>query len=326
MRKQLSQEEIDALFTAAQPGKTTAPAAPKKNVRKCDLAKSKTLSAEQIRVVHTLHESFARKVTDSMGTYLRTACQLSLVAAEQLRYSEFLGRIPESSYLVSLRMLPIDAGALLLMDMALVFPIIDLALGGSGTDALEMRNTTEIEDQIVETAMSLIARDLQNAWAPVVAFDIQFDQRQPVAQAPSLMLPNERILSLNFEIRILDLRGALNIVLPSVVANALLRKLASPTSLTERIPSRNTRRKMRESLLDGYFVADLSLPPSAVSVRELLNLEPEYVLALSSRADKPAHLNIAGRPVFEAHPVRRGAHKGARIERRTSLNPGATKE
>jgi flagellar motor switch protein FliM len=325
MRRVLSQDEIDALFSAAQPGQKGAPTA-KKHVERCDLGKSKTLSAEQIRVVNTLHESFARRLSDSLGTYLRTGCEMNLVAAEQLRYSEFLGRVPELSYLASLRMLPIDAGALILMDLSLVFPIIDLALGGSGGDATEPRDTTEIEDQIIETAISLIARDLQNAWAPVVAFDIQFDQRQPLSQAHALMLPNERILTLSFEIRLLDLRGALHIALPAVVANALLRKLATPGSLGERIPSRNTRRRIRESLLDGTFLADLSLPPSSLSVRELLNIEPQYVLVLPNRADKPAHLNIAGKPMFEAHPVRRGPLKGARIERRTSLQQTTPKE
>jgi flagellar motor switch protein FliM len=326
MRKVLSQDEIDALFSAAQPGPRGEAAAQKKNVERCDLGKAKTLSAEQIRVVNTLHESFARRVSDSLGTYLRTGCEMSLVAAEQLRYSEFLGRVPELSYLASLRMLPIDAGALILMDHSLVFPIIDLALGGSGGDATEPRDTTEIEDQIIETAISLIARDLQNAWAPVVAFDIQFDQRQPLSQAHALMLPNERILTLKFEIRLLDLRGALHIALPAVIANALLRKLSTPGSLGERIPSRNTRRRIRESLLDSNFLADLSLPPSPLAVRELLNIEPQYVLVLPNRADKPVHLNIAGKPMFEAYPVRRGAHKGALIERRTALNPLAVKE
>src|SRR5208282_410491 len=119
MRKELNQEEIDALFKAAQPGQKGDTAAHKKHVESCDLGKSKTLSAEQIRVVNTLHESFARRLSDSLGTYLRTSCEMNLMAAEQLRYSEFLWRVPELSYLSSLRMLPIDAGALILMDLSL---------------------------------------------------------------------------------------------------------------------------------------------------------------------------------------------------------------
>ncbi|HEY2546857.1 MAG TPA: FliM/FliN family flagellar motor switch protein [Candidatus Acidoferrum sp.] len=326
MRKVLSQEEIDALFSTAQPGQKTGATAVPKNVEKCNLGESKVLSAEQGRAVNMLHELFSRQLSDSLGTYLRTDCEIGLVAGEQLRYSEFLGRVPELSYLASLRMLPIDAGALVLMDLAIVFPVVDLALGGSGRDVTEIRQPTEIEGQIIEPVISLIARELQSAWASVVAFDIQFDQRQPLGQAHSLMGPNERILSLNFEIRLIDLRGALNIALPAVVANALLRKLEAPGSLGERTPSRNARQRIRECLLDCSFLADLSLPLNALSVRELLNIQPEYVLVLPHRADKPVHLNIAGKPVFEAYPVRTGAHKGARVEKRLRLDQLQTKE
>jgi flagellar motor switch protein FliM len=326
MQPILSQDDIDALFTAAQPGVRPGAAVRKKNVEKCDLGKSKTLSVEQVRVVNTLHESFARKLGDSLGTYLRAGCELNLVAAEQLRYNEFLSRAAALSYLASLRILPIDAGTLVLMDMSLVFPIVDLALGGSGSGLTEPRETTEIEDQIMETTINLIGRDLQAAWAPVAEFDIQFDQRQPLAQAHALMLANERILSLSFEIRLLDLHGALNIALPAVVANALLRKLATPGAIGERMPSRNTRRKIRESLLDSSFLVDLSLPPTRLPVRELLNIEANYVLGLPIRADKPVDMNIADRKMFDAHPVRRGARKGARIERRFALPQSITKE
>jgi len=326
MQPVLSQDDIDALFSAAQPGRNDGAAVRKKKVEKCDLAKSKTLSGEQVRVVNALHESFARKAGDSLGTYLRAGCELNLVAAEQLRYSEFLNQAPALSYLASLRILPIDAEALVLMDMTLVFPIVDLALGGSGSHVTEARETTEIEDQIIETTINLLGRDLQAAWAPVAEFDIQFDERQPLAQAHALMLPNERILSLSFEIRLLDLRGALSIALPAVVANALLRKLAAPGAIGERMPSRNTRRKIRESLLDSSFLVDLSLPPTSLSVRELLDIEKNYVLALPIRADKPVNLNIADRKMFDALPVRRGSHKGARIERRSTLHPSTTKE
>lgn len=325
MRKSLTQDEMDALFLAAQPRHKSTLAAKQKNVEECDLSKSKALSGEQVRVVNTLHESFARRLSDSLGTYLRTGCEMNLVSAEQLRYSEFLGRVPDKAFLATLRLRPIDAGVLVLLDLSLVFPIVDLALGGSGGDVTEARDTTEIEDQIIETAIGLIARDLQTAWAPVAAFDIQFDQRQPRAQAQALMLANERILSLDFQIRLLDVQGSLNIALPAVVANALLRKLATPGSLGERIPSRNTRRKIRDSLLDSKFLADLSLPPSPLSVRELLNIEPNYVLTLPIRADKPVQLNIAGEKMFEAHPVRKGPHKGARIDRRSGLRSSATK-
>ena len=326
MRKILDQSEIDALFSAAQrtekPGKGQAP----NKVEKCDLRKSSTLSADQVRVVTTLHESLARRLGSSLGAYLRVGFEMNLVSAEQLTYREFLARVPELTYLASVRILPIDARAAIQADLSLVFPIVDLVLGGSGADQIDPRDLTEIEEQIFETVVSLIARDLQTTWAPVLELDIQFDQRQQYAQVQSLMLPLEKILSLSFEIRLLDSRGTLSMGFPAVVANALLRKMSVQWSYSERIPSRESRRRMRNRLLDSNFEAQLRLPPSLLTVRELLAVEPGHVLMLPKRAREPIHLDIAGRPMFLAYPVGHGTQRGARIECRLSIAGPQAKE
>jgi flagellar motor switch protein FliM len=319
MQKVLTQDEIDGLFRAAQPGAKQADGGFKRKIEKYDLNKSKTLSMEQLRIINTLHESLARRLGDSLGTYLRTGLEMNLASAEQLRFEEFLGRIPELSYMASLRLMPIDAQALIQLDLSLVFPIVDLALGGSGADLIEPREVTEIEEQIIETVINLIAQSMQVTWAPVVAFDIQFDQRQPLAQVHNLMLPNERILSLNFEIHLLQLRGTLNIALPAVVANALLAKLSVRRTFENRVPSQNLVSRVRSSVLESKFLAELILPPSPLTIRELLNITPGYVLAMPRNIREPVHLNIAGKPMFEAHPSRKGTSKAARIERRCSL-------
>jgi len=225
MKKVLSQEEIDALFSAAQSSGKLESSSEKK-VEKCYLAKSKTLLTEQVQAVNALHESLARRLSDSLGAYLRVGMDMHLVSVEQLRFGEFLSRIPESRYLASLRVVQIDARAVIQLDLALLFPMLDLALGGSGADPINVREPTEIEEVIVETVVGLIARDIQATWAPIVSFDIQFDQRQTIMQVQGLMLSNEKVLSLNFEVQLLDVRGTFNIALPAIVANALLRKLA----------------------------------------------------------------------------------------------------
>jgi flagellar motor switch protein FliM len=319
MRKILSQDEIDALFSAAsQSGKAGADGKQKK-IEPCDLRKSSTLSAEQVRVVTTLHESLARRLGNSLGAYLRVGFEMNLVSAEQLTYVEFISRVPELTYLASVRILPLDARAAIQADLSLVFPIVDLVLGGSGADLIEPRDLTEIEEEIFETVVTLIARGLQITWAPVIELDIQFDQRQQYAQVQSLMLPNEKILSLSFEIKLPDSRGTLNMAFPAVVANALLRKLSTKWSYSERIPSRETRQRIRQRLLDSSFEAELSLQPSPFSIRELVGVEPGRILMLPKRANEPILLNIAGKSMFAAYPVRQGTQRGARIARRNSI-------
>jgi flagellar motor switch protein FliM len=326
MRKILNQEEIDALFSAAQKGPKSGRVAPEKKVEPCDLRRSSTLTSNQVRVVTTLHESLARRLGNSLGVYLRVAFEMNLVSAEQLTFDEFLSRVPELTYLASLHVLPIDARAALQADISLVFPIVDLVLGGSGADPIEPRDFTEIEEQIFETVIRLIARDLQSTWAAVIELDIRFDQRQQYSQVQNLMAPHEKILSLSFEIRLLEARGTLNMAFPAVIANALLRKLSSKGVLFERVPSPEIRQRLQQRLLDSHFLTHLSLPPSPLKIRELLALEPGSVLPLPVPCGAPISFNVSGKPMFLAYPVRHGLKKGARVDRRSSITPINGKE
>jgi flagellar motor switch protein FliM len=314
MRKILSQDEIDTLFSTAQ--KKTSSRAPQRKVVACDLRRSSQLGSERVRVVTSLHESLARRLGDSLGAYLRVGFEMNLVSAEQFSYDEFVSRMSDMTYFASLRVLPIDARAALQADLSLVYPIVDLILGGSGSDLIEPRDLTEIEEQIFETVVRLIARDLQTTWGPVLELDIQFEQRHQHAQIHGLMLPQEKILSLSFEIRLPESRGTLSLAFPAVVANALFRKLSVKGLYSERTPSRETRRRLRERLLESRFLIDLSLPPSPLAIRELLAIQPGYVLMLPKRATDPIFLNVAGVPTFLGFPVREGRQRGVRIRER----------
>jgi len=325
MRKILTQEEIDALFIAAKETPKARSAA-RKNVKLCDLRKLGTLNAEQVRVVTTLHESFARRLGNSLGAYLRVGFEMNLVSVEQILFSEFLGRIPELTYLATMRILPIDARATMQADLSLVFPIVDLVLGGSGDDPIEPRELTEIEEQIFETVARLLTRDLQSTWAPVLEIEIAFDQRQQQTHVQGLMLPTEKVLSLTFEIRLPDAHGTLNLSFPAVVANALMRKLSVRRSHQERIPSREARQQLQNRLLESRFLLDLSLPLSPLSIREVATLEPGKVLVLPKRVQEPIHLNIAGKPMFQAYPIRHASNRAARVERRMTLRSTARQE
>ena len=43
---------------------------------------------------------------------------------------------------------------------------------------------------------------------------------------------------------------------------------------------------------------------TTIAIRELLDLDVGHVIMLPQRAKDPVHLNIAGKPMFRAYPVR----------------------
>jgi len=58
----------------------------------------------------------------------------------------------------------------------------------------------------------------------------------------------------------------------------------------------------------------------------LIHLEPGQILMLPKNAHEPIHLNIAGKPMFLAYPVRQGTRRSARIEKRVSILPPNNKD
>ncbi|HZE81000.1 MAG TPA: FliM/FliN family flagellar motor switch protein [Candidatus Polarisedimenticolia bacterium] len=319
MSKILDQNEIDALFSKAQASRNAAGSGAPKRVVPCDLRRANQLTEDQIVSVTKLHESFASLLSSSLGAHLRVAFEMNLASVEQMTYKEFLSRLPDLTYLASLRVMPIDARAAIQIDIGLAYPIIDLVLGGSGAGTIDARELTEIEEQVLETIVWVVAQALQTSWAPALDLAFQCEQRQRSIQMASTMLLEERTLCLRFDMRLAEVNGTLSLVFPAVISNVLLRKLSARWSYSDRLPSRDSRRHVRERLQESRFMADLSLPGSRLSIRQFINLEPGQVLMLPKSSREPIHLNIAGQPMFLAYPVRQGARRSARIEKRLSI-------
>ena len=309
MEKVLNQEEIDAMVRAARGG--AASGAGSSQVQPWDVRQAGHIGREQLRSISLLHEDFARNLTHSLGAYLRIAFEAKLVSAEHVIYRDFLAGVPEASYLASCQLTPLGVAALLHLDLAVAFPLVDVLLGGEGKVTLPAREITEIEEQILETIMRILCRELQTAWQSL-ALEFRFDQRQKPEPAQRLMPTEERTLSLSFEITVAESRGTLSVVVPAVVSNALLRKLAS--GWTHARPMRSEAAdRLRSRLLECPFRVELGVSRIAVTLRELLELTPGTLLALRSRIDQPASVLVGEERIFSALVARRGRFRAAQI-------------
>ena len=315
MEKILNQEEIDQLFRAARKAGPKKPQATSRRVvQDCDFRQAGQLTKDQVRQVTSLHETFAPNLANSLGAYLRVGFQTSLVAVEQLIFNEFLARIPEQTYFTTVALSPIDEVAAIQMDLGLVFPMIDLLLGGPGQGLAEPRDLTEIEQDILESVVQILCRELQSTWEIVLPLHFTAGERLQQAQIAGLMPVAERILNLSFELQITDVRGNLNIVFPGVVSNLLLRKLAQQGMTRRRRPSADAGARLRERLLLGKFRTELELRQVPIRIRDLVELQPEKILPLRYSVREPMFMSVNGTSAFSGIPVSCGVSRGALIQ------------
>ena len=315
MEKVLTQDEIDQLFRKAQG--TAAKAAPPVStriVKECDFRQAGQLSKEQVRQVTLLHEAFAPNLGNSLGAYLRVGLQVSLVAVEQLVYSEFLSRIPEQTYFATCQLLPLEEISGVQLDLALAFPMIDLLLGGPGQGLAEPRDLTEIEEQILESVVALVCRELQTTWQSVLPLEFQPGQRVKSSQIITMIPQTEHILNLSFEIRLTDTRGNLNLVFPAAISNMLLRKLAQQGMLQRRRHSADNTVRLRELLQDCKFTVELELTRIPLRIREVVEMLPGEVLPLGHSLRESMCVTVNGRSVFSGVPVSCGLVRGGLIQ------------
>lgn len=299
METLLNQNEIDAMVRAARGATANADVTVKPfDYREIGMAR------QQLDAISALHEGFARNLTNSIGAYLRIGFQAGLASAEHLSYREFIGGVPEKSYLGSVKIEPIGATALIQMDLAMAFPLIDVLLGGEGVGQPPSREITEIEEQILETIMRIICRELQNVWQPL-GVEFQFEHRQQAGGVQHLLPVEEKTLGLSFELTMKNCRGLMSIAVPAVVSSALLRKISArrPRAQTQ-IGSGEVAERLRKRLLGCHFHFDLQLNLSAPSARALSELSPGKLLVMKQRADGLAQLVSEGRPIFQARIAR----------------------
>ena len=309
MEKVLNQQEIDAMVRSAR-GSGGA-AAKSAVVRPWDVRQSGQMGREQVQSISDLHEGFARNLTHAVAGYLRVEFKAALVSVEHLAFREFLQRVPEVTYLATCVLAPVGAIALLQMDLTVAFPLIDVLLGGEGRSAPPERQVTVIEEQILETVMRIICRELQVAWQ-IIPLQFAFEERQQVNQVQQVMPAEERTLALSFELSVAESRGTLNLVFPAIVSNALLRKMAVNLSCVRRRVQSNAER-IRARLLDCPFHLDLMARIANVPLRELMLLSPGQLLLLRTSVEQPAELQVAGHAMFMATPARRGSFRAAQV-------------
>ncbi len=311
MEKVLNQQEIDDMVRVARSGNSAA-SSTGPVVQPWDIRQAGQIGSEQLRAINQLHELFARSLTTSVGGYLRIVFDCSLVSAEHLTYREFMQSIPEKTYLASCDLAPVGATAVLQLDLAIAFPIIDVMLGGEGKDSEIARDITEIEEQVLEGIVRIMCRELQTSWG-AIALEFNFGQRQRFLQTQHLMPPEEKNLCLSFEIKMSETCGTLNLAIPAVVSNALLRKISADFSYQRRRSPVEARLQIQKKLLNCFFPVELSMPGLQVPLESLSGLAPGHLLPFPVNASTPAVMLVDDVRLCSATPVRVNNRRAARV-------------
>jgi len=313
MEKLLTQAEIDALFHAARgAGAAGDRSGPARVIEPWDLHQASLLGEEQLRSITQVHENFARNLSATLGNVMRDQFDVTLSAVEQLTCRDFMARFSDVSYCGIFRIPPSDAKGIVQMDVNLAFSIVDLLLGGPGQSATDVREVTEIEEQLLEGISRTVCAELHSVWQDM-GLQFEFEGRQPASQMMRIVPMQETTLTSAFEITMAHCKGMLNLAFPSAVSSELMRKMRAegvhPGPRGSAVNQERISRQLLKSVL-GMEVASRPLP---TRLSDLLELRPGAVLKLRCAIDEPMMLRAGGRDCWSSRVVNTRERRGAQL-------------
>src|SRR5229473_8434713 len=309
----LSQDEIDDVFRHLRD--TVEDDDPAKRALPYDFRRPDRIAKDQLRAIHLLHENFARSLASSLSAYLRAYVAVNLVSVEQLSFVEFTQCLPSPTCLAALAMKPYDGNAVLEINPSLVFPILEMLLGGAGKVATKInREITEIEQSILEGFLRIVLNDLRNSWSAVTPIDFSIDSYENEPQLLQILAPNEAIVAISMEVRIGDTAGVMNISIPSIIIKMLRQKFDQQWSVRKTQATEEEHARMLRLVRPANLRLDLRLRGPTLDVETLLGLEEGDVLAFDYSTSRPLDLLVNGALKYRGEAVSAGQKRAILIQ------------
>jgi flagellar motor switch protein FliM len=319
MDKILSQDEISALFSAMAAddlgfGSVQQTAVPRR-VANYDFHRADRISQDQIRSLHLLYDYFGRNFASSLSAYLRAFVDVNLISIDQVPYSDFLKLLPDPTLFSSLGMRPLESNVALELNPSVVFPMIDMLLGGPGNTPLGERSLTEIELNIIEGVVKLAMRDLKEAWRPIMDIEFYLDGMGSKPQMFQIVAPGETVVAVGLEIKVGENSGMMNLCVPSRMLKTNRHRFAQQWNIRRQKVLGSDAEKILGLLQPASVALSGELRDSSLSVEDLLTISVGDVVQLTRRAGDPVLLCVAGVAKFQGRMIARRGKKAFEISR-----------
>jgi flagellar motor switch protein FliM len=308
----LTQDEIDNVFRSAREGGDYDD--PAKRAQPYDFRRPDRIAKDQLRAIHQLHENFARTLASSLSAYLRAYVAVNLISVEQLSFMEFTQCLPSPTCLVALGMSPVEGNAVLEINPALVFPILEMLLGGTSKVVTKIsRELTEIEQSILDGLFRIILHDLKIAWHSVTPVEFTIESHETDPQLMQILAPNEAVVAVSMEVRIGENAGMMNIGIPSIIVKMLRNKFDQQWSVRKTESTEIEQSRILRLLKAATVNLDTRLTGPTLCVEDLLDINVGDVLTFDTPTSRPLDMFVNGMLKFRGGVVGTGRNRAFEV-------------
>lgn len=309
MKDVLSQEEIDSLIQALSSGQLDESESKTEEVARYDFKRPNKFSKEQIRTLMSIHENFARVLSNFLTVYLRTNIQIKLESVSQITFEEFIFSLPVPTLMTIFSASEALGSAMLETNPQFVFPIIDLLFGGRGEMPAQSRELTEIELTVMRRIFVKVLENLRYAWEDVYELTPKIETMDTNPQFNQMIASSETVALMTFSTTIGEAKGLMNLCFPYLTLEPVMPNLTSQHWFA----ASRTAAKDKEYLASAVEPVEVELTAvlgeASVRVEDFLEFEVGDVILLNQKINEPMVLWVENAPLFE---IQAGTIKGRR--------------
>ena len=207
----LSQNEIDSLLGFG--GEAVA----QENSGIMALINSALVNYERLPMLEVVFDRLVRMMSTSLRNFTSDNVEVSLDQITSVRFGDYLNSIPLPAMLAVFKAEEWDNSALMTIDSAMIYSIVDVLLGGRrGTAAMriEGRPYTTIERNLVERLVRVILADVSGAFDPLSPVTFRFDRLETNPRFATIARPANAAVLAKLRIDMEDRGGRIEILIP----------------------------------------------------------------------------------------------------------------
>jgi flagellar motor switch protein FliM len=202
---------------------------------------------------------------------------------------------------------PYDGNAVLEMNSALIFPILEILLGGNGKSLMNLqREITEIEQSLLDGLFRIILRDLREAWKGITHIDFSIESLETEPQFLQILAPSEAVVTIAVEIRIGDSVGMMNIAMPSIIIKMMRQKFDQQWSVRKTESTDLEQLRVLDLIRESNMTLEARLEGPTIRMEDLIRLEQGDILSFDYPIHCPLECDINGKPKFRGRMVASG--------------------
>jgi flagellar motor switch protein FliM len=283
------------------------------------IVNSSMVSYERLPMLEVVFDRLVRLMSTSLRNFTSDNVEITLDNITSIRFGDYLNSIPLPALLAVVKAEEWDNMALLTVDSALTYSVVDVLLGGRrGGVAMrvEGRPYTTIERNLIERMVTVVLADMSAAFDPLSPVNFHFERLEINPRFATIARPANAAVLVKLRIDMEDRGGRMEFCLPYATLEPV-REILLQMFMGEKFG--------RDSIWENHLASELWLtdvPISAVlgevvlPLRQIIDWKPGTRIELNTTPDAAMELRCGDIPLFSGHVGQRNNNIALRVDNR----------